>query len=248
MSTSSTENVVVSDSTSLLNVSMTNVTKLTATNYLIWHRQVHALLDGYDLAGYLDGSVAAPEPTLTVSGTISPNPAYKIWKRQDKLIYSGLLGTISVSVQALLPKTTTSAEIWEKLKSTDANPSRGHILQLREQIKHWKKGTKSVDEYFQGFTIRFDQLAMLGTDIPHEDQLDFILGGLTDDYKQVIDQIGGRDTPPSLTELHEKLINHELKLQTLVTASASVPATANAASYKPSNNYRNNSNKFQGRG
>lgn len=76
MSTSS-ETVVVPDSTSLLNVNMSNVTKLTANNFLMWRRQVHALLDGYDLAGYLDGSVAEPDATVTVQGVTSTNPAHK---------------------------------------------------------------------------------------------------------------------------------------------------------------------------
>ena len=33
------------------NVNTSNVTKLTSTNYLMWSLQIHALLDGYDLAG-----------------------------------------------------------------------------------------------------------------------------------------------------------------------------------------------------
>lgn len=83
---SSNETIAVSDNQSLLNVNMTNVTKLTTSNFLMWSRQVHALLDGYDLAGYVDGSITIPPSTNTTDGVISVNPAYTIWKRQDKLI------------------------------------------------------------------------------------------------------------------------------------------------------------------
>lgn len=57
---STTDELVATGASSLLNVNMSNVTKLTATNFLMWYRQVHALLNGYDLARYLDGSVPAP--------------------------------------------------------------------------------------------------------------------------------------------------------------------------------------------
>ena len=52
---------------------MSQKSKLTDTNYLMWSLQVHALLDGYAVAGYLD--------------------EFPI--RQDKLLYSALLGAIS---------------------------------------------------------------------------------------------------------------------------------------------------------
>lgn len=67
--------------------------------------------------------------------------------------------------------------------STYAKPSRSHFRQLREQVKQLKKGTKTINEYFQGFTIRFDQLALLGKALDLEDQNDFILEGLLEDYK-----------------------------------------------------------------
>lgn len=108
---------------SLLNVNMVNVTKLTAVNYMTWSLQVHSLLDGYDLAGYLDGSTAAPEQTVTVNDQATQNPAYNKWRRQDKLIYSGLLGTLSPSIQSLVSKTKTAAGMWKTISSTYANPS-----------------------------------------------------------------------------------------------------------------------------
>lgn len=140
------------DSADLLNVNMSNVTKLTASNFLMWSRQIQALLNGHGLSGYLHGTVEVPSQTITTAEVVSVNPAYTAYQCQDQLIYSALLGAISVTVQPILATTTTSAEIWEKLSSTYGKPTRGHIQQLRQQIKQWKKGTKSIDEYLQGFT------------------------------------------------------------------------------------------------
>lgn len=49
-------NEIVDDTQHLLNVNMINITKFTSTNFMTWNLQVHALLDGYNLAGYVDGS------------------------------------------------------------------------------------------------------------------------------------------------------------------------------------------------
>ncbi|KAL1208370.1 Retrovirus-related Pol polyprotein from transposon RE1 [Cardamine amara subsp. amara] len=243
----SNETIVVTATPTLMNVNMTNVPKLTPTTFMMWNRQVYSLLDGYELAGYLDGSVEVPPPTLTTNGVISVNPAFTIWKRQDKLIYSSLLGVISLTVQPTVSRATTAAEVWAKLNATYAKPSRGHIKQLKLQLKQWTKGTKSVDGYIHGLTTRFDQLALLGKTIEHEDQLDLIIDGLTDEYKPVVDQMEGRDTPPSLTEFHEKLLNHEAKLLTMVAASSASPVTSNAASYRGNNNNNRNNNRHTSR-
>ena len=60
----------------LLSVNMSSATKLTHQNYLMWGRQVRALLEGHELQQFIDGSDAIPSPTIHVDGVIIPNPAY----------------------------------------------------------------------------------------------------------------------------------------------------------------------------
>lgn len=192
----------------------------------MWSLQVHALFDGHDLAGYLDGSTIVLAPTITNNNEVTINPAYTFWKRQDKLIYSALLGAVSLTIQPILSRAATSAAVWKTLAETYAKPSRGHIKQLKTQLKNWNKGSRTIDEYVQGLTSRMDQLAILGKGMDHEDQIEVILEGLPEEYKPVIDQIEGRDIPPTITDLHERLLNHEAKLLAL-GASSSAPITAN---------------------
>nr|XP_018461657.1 PREDICTED: uncharacterized protein LOC108832699 [Raphanus sativus] len=79
-----------------------------------------------------------------------------------------------------------------------------------------------------------------------EDQLEAILEGLPDEYKNVSDQIEGRDLTPSLTEVHEKLINFEAKLQASMAVPApSAPVTANAVGYRGNNKHHTNRNNQQ---
>lgn len=75
--TTSAENITL-NSSSLLNINMSNITKLSSSNYLVWSRQVHALLDGYELASHLDESAALPVPSLTVDNVTTVNPAHTL--------------------------------------------------------------------------------------------------------------------------------------------------------------------------
>lgn len=244
---SNSETINVSQTQTLLNVNMTNVTKLTASNILMWSRQVPALLDGYDLSGYITGSIVIPPSTNTIDGVTTPTSEYTLWKRKDRLIYSALLGAITVTIQLILSTTTTSYLIWETLSTIYAKPSRAHVKQIRQQLKTWTKGTMTIDAYLQGFVTRFDQLALLGKPIEIEDQHEYVMEGLPDEYKQIVDQIEGRDTVPSISELHEKLLNYKVKLQSKTVATATTPIMANVANYRGSNqrNNNHNNNNFQ---
>ncbi|XP_010470106.1 PREDICTED: uncharacterized protein LOC104750069 [Camelina sativa] len=228
----------------LLNINMMNVTTLTSTNYITWNLQVHSFLDGHDLFGYIDGSKIPPDHTLTSTYPPTPNPAYSTWRRQDKIIYSGLLGTLSPALQPLVSKTKSTAQIWKTISFTYVNPSWGHIQQLRLQIKQASKGDKTVDEYMQTLTTRFDQLALLGKPLAHEEQLEFIFAGLPEDYKSVVDQVEGRDSPSSIIEVHEKLINKEAKILAL---SLSTPTIGPASAHVATSRQRSNTGKFQPR-
>ncbi|XP_010496400.1 PREDICTED: uncharacterized protein LOC104773481 [Camelina sativa] len=212
-----TDTIVTNTNHTLLHINITNVTKLTPTNYLMWKLQVHALVAGYGLVGHLDCSMPAPSPTLTPETAVSDNPAFVNWQRQDKLIYSALLGAISLNVQPILSRTTTSSEIWSTLAETYAKASRGHVQQLKDQLQTWTKGSHTIDEYLQGLTTRFDILANLGKPMDHDDQIDLILAGLPEDYRPIIDQIEARDVSPTIPYVHERLRTREAKLLSKAT-------------------------------
>ena len=111
----------------LLTINMANVTKLTSDNYLMWSIQTQALLDGYGLAGHIDGSRPIPPPQVTVNEVTTENQDYVLWKRQDRLIFSALIGAITTNLQPIVSRAVTAFEIWTKLANTYAKPSRGHI-------------------------------------------------------------------------------------------------------------------------
>ncbi|KAE8735041.1 hypothetical protein F3Y22_tig00000477pilonHSYRG00099 [Hibiscus syriacus] len=222
----------------LLTINLSNITKLSSTNYLTWSLQIQSLLEGYDLYHFIDGTQTPPQPTVTVNGVTSLNLEYTTWKRQDRLFFSALLDAISVSLQPLIAHTTTSLDAWQTLANTYAKPYRGHIKQLKEQLKRCNKGSKSISEYMQAIKTRADELALLGKPIDDEDLIDRVLEGLSDEYKYVIDIINARDMPISFAELHEKLLSKEASLQTAQPPSLSLPVTKNPTAFRNHPNWR----------
>ena len=130
-----------------LTINLSKITKLSSTNYLTWSLQIQSLLEGYDLHHFIDGTHTPPPPTVTITSVASPNPTYTTYKCQDHLIFSALLGAISVSLQPLIAHTTTSLDAWQTLANTYAKPSRGHIKQLKEQLQQCTKGSLTYWTY-----------------------------------------------------------------------------------------------------
>ena len=89
-----------------INVAAQAPLKLTSSNYLSWRAQFESLLVGYDLMGYLDGTLTCPSPILKENGPETVNPSYSPWIRQDKLLLSAILALflIQLSLLLLLPK------------------------------------------------------------------------------------------------------------------------------------------------
>ncbi|RVW29803.1 Retrovirus-related Pol polyprotein from transposon RE1 [Vitis vinifera] len=105
------------------------------------------LLQCYDFHHFIDGAHTPPPPIIIITGVASPNPTYTTWKCQDRLIFSALLGAISVSLQLLIARTTTSLDAWQTLANTYAKPSCGHIKQLKEQLQRCTKGSLTYWTY-----------------------------------------------------------------------------------------------------
>ena len=227
----------------LLSVNMSSVTKLTTQNYLMWGRQVRALLEGHELQLFIDDNNTVPSPTTLVDGVAVPNPAYTPWRRQDRLLYSSIIGAISLPVQSVISCATTTKEVWTILAETFGNPTRGHIRQIRFQIRTCVKGTKTISEYLRTIKAKTDELALLGKPMDQEEVTEQILAGLTEEYKPEVDAVNGRDKPISFSELHERLLNREAMILCTDSTSASVtPIVANAVDTRSRQQHRSNNN------
>ncbi|KAK9065203.1 hypothetical protein SSX86_016586 [Deinandra increscens subsp. villosa] len=228
-SRSSSPTTMTNSSSSLVNLSMKDLTivtlpsnlKLTSLNFLSWKTQVQALLYGLDLFNFLDGTHPKPTPTINADGTQIPAATYANWSRQDRLVFGALVGSLSEEIVLIIQGTDSSRDAWELLQKTYVSPTQGHLKQLKHRLKNTTKlPTQTVSDYMWKIKNITDELALLGKKMDNEDIIDVILDGLdSSQYKPILDAVHARDTTISFNELHEKLITHELCLtqQTAIT-------------------------------
>jgi len=72
--------------------------KLTLSAFPQWRAQFEALLIGYDLLDYVEGTLLCPSS----SGTATDKLCKVYWVRQDKLILSAILASTSPSITSLI--------------------------------------------------------------------------------------------------------------------------------------------------
>lgn len=71
--------------------------KLDDNNFIQWKQHIRLIIEGYELAGFLDGTIPIPPCFLTSpEGSLVPNPDALAFFQQDKLLASWLLLTISL--------------------------------------------------------------------------------------------------------------------------------------------------------
>ena len=79
----------------------------------------------------------------------------------------------------------------------------------------------------QTIKTRADDLALLGASLDEEEITDKILDGLGDDYKELVRAVQARDTSITFEELHEKLLNFEASLQSILLSTEQLLAAFN---------------------
>lgn len=113
-----------------------------------------------------------PTKSTNDDGLSVLNPAHVTWIRQYKLLFGALAGTLSPTLSPLIFRARTSKEAWDSLTNTYAKPSRGHIKNLKSQLKHITKGPSYVDDYISKFRRIIDELALLGVPLDPENVTD----------------------------------------------------------------------------
>ncbi|CAA0835917.1 Unknown protein [Striga hermonthica] len=195
--------------------------KLDGTNFPAWRVQFNALLIGYNLQGYVDGTNPCPPQT---------DAGYTRWIRQDQLLIHAIISSVSANVVNFLGNVTTSKQAWDILTHMYANRSRSRVMTLKERLATTVKGTRSISEYLQTIKSISDELSIIHS---HVDDLDLVihtLNGLGREYRELSAAIRARDTPISFADLYEKLIEYESYIAKEDRASDSVTIpTANAA-------------------
>ncbi|XP_038973307.1 uncharacterized protein LOC103697397 isoform X2 [Phoenix dactylifera] len=206
--------------------------KLMPTNFPSWRAQFVSLLVGYDLMGYIDGTIKHPS-IVSFSQDDASAVVQSHWLRQDKLILHAILSSVSESIIPLIAMCETSHEAWMTLTRLYANKSRSHVMQLKESLSLAQRGSSSVTEYLQLVKGLADELAAIDAPLSSDDLTLYVLNGLGSDFRDIVAPIRAREKAFSFEELHDLLVSHEMYLRHLDSATNSLVVTANTATKKP---------------
>lgn len=111
-----------------------------------------------------------------------PNPAYRLWFRQDKLIQNALLASVDPKLASIIASTPSSQIAWASLHAAFTNKSQTRIFRLHDRLNKVSKETKTISEYLQEIRSIVDELTTAGSHASIAELIVKILSGLGLDY------------------------------------------------------------------
>jgi hypothetical protein len=212
--------------------------RLDRNNFLLWKTQVIPNLSCNGYLGYLDGSCPAP-PKLITTGTgndavTAPNPAYTTWWHTDQRVLNALLGSMTEEVLAQMIGRTTSTEVWKCLNSMFSAQGRASIRQIRRKLASTKKNDLGAAEYFHKMKGFADAMATVGTPLPDDELIDYIIAGLGTPFAPLQASLtvfanANPDAVLNLSDFYAMLLSYEAMQEQNSQAAVEYSSSANAA-------------------
>ncbi|KAK6141030.1 hypothetical protein DH2020_025211 [Rehmannia glutinosa] len=198
-------------------------TKLDESNFLIWRQQVYTAIRGYGLEDFITKANNRPSELLTDDeGKEIPNPSFIAWQRQDQLLASWILSSLSDSILTLMVGLESAKEIWHTLETNFTSQNTAKQMQLKLQLQTLRKNNMSIRDYLSKMKGLFDALAAAGKKIDESDQVMHILGGLGSEYNSVVVSVSSRLEPYTVPQIQALLLSFESRLEAITTATENI--------------------------
>ena len=108
------------------------------------------VLAAYDLMDLLDQD-PPPLSYIEKDGTICPNPVYKTWFKNDKIVLSIITSSLSKSCLPILVAKSTAKEAWMAINRNFATNSRSRMMELQKKFIISKKDLYQVKFMFKPY-------------------------------------------------------------------------------------------------
>ncbi|KAM2195522.1 hypothetical protein ACFX1R_029514 [Malus domestica] len=163
------------------------------------------LLDSNGIMGYVDGSITCPSQYALTSGesgisSSSPTDEYIVWKMHDRAIMQLIIATLSPIAMSCAIGSTSSKDLWIRLKEQFSTVSRTSIFQMKSNLQTIKKGSDSISQYLYRIKEARDYLSAAGVYFADEDIVILALNGLPAEYNTFRYVIRGRESVISLKD------------------------------------------------
>ena len=151
MVTASQLQLLQSPMTALITFIPTSVNvKLDESNYLNWNFQMQLLLESNGITGYVNGLLPCPPQHCSIStesgitSSSSQTDEYIVWKMLDRAIMQLITATLSPIAMSCANGSTSSKDLWIRLKEQFSTMSRTGIFQMKSNLQTIKKCSNSV--------------------------------------------------------------------------------------------------------
>lgn len=181
---------------------------------MLWRSQVISSIRANELEGFIDGSHVCPPRVFINLGqdqiiVTTPNPEYQVWKKQDHILLSWLLSSLSEEVLGTVVDCSTSFEVWTTFSDQFGARTRARILHLRTQIQTTKKGSLTIHEYYSRMKSILNALRAAGSNMSDDDFIMCEFAGLGSEYNSVVASINSMQESPSHSEVYGMLLSQE---------------------------------------
>ncbi|KAM2234913.1 hypothetical protein EV1_013236 [Malus domestica] len=209
--------------------------KLDDSNYLNWNFQMQLLLDSNGIMGYVDGSIACPSQYASTSGESSISSSsltddYIVWKMHDRAIMQLITATLSPIAMSCAIGSTSSKDLWIRLKEQFSTVSRTSIFQMKSNLQTIKKGSDSISQYLHRIKEARDYLFAAGVYFADEDIVILALNGLPAEYNTFRCVIRRRESVISLKHFRSQLLAEEIIVENSVSNPLMTAMVANTGS------------------
>lgn len=185
-STGAAAHASFSNSRLIYSFSRHDTVKLDETNFVQWQFQIRLIVEGYDLQGFLDGSIPVPPKVVTMTdGTLAPNPDAVLFTQQNRLLASWLLSTVTSSLLSYFISTKIACDISSAASHLFAASSVEKMAQIRHDLHAVLKGGSTVKEYVSKIKNLCVLLEASRSDVSEAEKVEVLLGGLPPEFDSV---------------------------------------------------------------
>lgn len=148
-----------------------------------------------------------------------------LWERQDQLILSWIVSSLSENNVSHIISATTSQVAWDILARTFVPSSWTRVIDLKDRLSRTTKGIDSVADYLLTIRSLSDTLATIDKLVSDEDLVLAVLRGLGNDYRDFATSIRIHAEPISFVDLTGLLLSHEIFLQSSADGASTILTT-----------------------
>ncbi|KAK9094300.1 hypothetical protein Scep_025769 [Stephania cephalantha] len=180
-------------------------TKLSMTNYICWKVQVKSVVRGLGL----DLLISKPQPK-DLEGL-----EQEIWIQADHMLMVWFFTNIGERFIGQVIKCSSSDEIWSTLEKLFAQASMARVLQSKQQLNNFKKGSSSISEFVLKVKNLGAKLKSIDQVISDSDLIQAVLNGLGHEFDPVVVLISSQQRTMSLQDAQYLLMLHEQRIEQL---------------------------------